>query len=236
MARVLTALPVYNEKSTVNQVLDEVIRFSPDVLVVDDGSNDGTSALLSRRSDIQIVLHRENRGYGAALISAFDFAIRNNYDSLVTIDCDGQHQPSLIGDFVEQLENTGCDIVSGSRYLKTFDGDSTPPIERRRINQQIAEILNARFELKLTDAFCGFKAYRVETLRRFCLTETGYAMPLQLWVQAATMKMIITELAVPLVYLDETRSFGAGLDDGDKRLKYYLDVIERSLAALPCGC
>jgi len=236
MAKTLTALPVYNEKSTVNQVLDEVTRFSQDVLVVDDGSNDGTSALLSRRNDIQIVFHRENQGYGAALSTSFDYAIRNNYDSLVTIDCDGQHQPSLIGDFDSELNRSGCDIVSGSRYLKTFEGDSTPPVERRRINYQIAEILNARFDLNLTDAFCGFKAYRVDALRRFCLTETGYAMPLQLWVQAATMKMSVVEMAVPLVYLDETRSFGAGLDDGDKRMKYYLEVIERSLAALPCGC
>ncbi len=236
MTRFLTALPVYNERSTVDPVLDEVVRFSPHVLVVDDGSSDGTAELLQRRDDIEVLTHKKNRGYGAALISAFDYAIADGYDALVTIDCDGQHQPNLIQNFVERLTSGDSDIVSGSRYLEEFAGDSAAPMERRRINHHVTGLLNGRFDLRITDAFCGFKAYRVEALKRFHLTETGYAMPLQLWVQAACSKMRITELAVPRVYLDETRTFGAGLDNGDQRLKYYLDVIERALAAMPCGC
>src|SRR5687768_3613214 len=69
--RVLTALPVYNEASHVNPVLDEVLRYAGDVIVVDDGSTDGTSKLLAARSDIQCVRHEKNRGYGAALKTAF---------------------------------------------------------------------------------------------------------------------------------------------------------------------
>src|SRR5262245_56911525 len=94
----LTALPVYNEANYVNQVLEEVLQYSPDVLVVDDGSTDGTSDLLARRSDIQLLNHEQNHGYGAALRSAFYFAQRRGYDVLVTIDCDGQHQPKRIPD------------------------------------------------------------------------------------------------------------------------------------------
>lgn len=236
MTRNLIALPVYNEHKTVNEVLDQVVRAGTDVLVVDDGSTDGTRELLARRRDVNVLLHPANRGYGAALSSAFGYALEHGYDGLVTMDCDGQHQPHLIGRFLETLRTTGHDVISGSRYLEAFDGNSIPPIERRRINHQITELLNARFGLGLTDAFCGFKAYRVEALRDLQLTETGYAMPLQLWVQAACLDWRISELAVPLVYLDATRTFGAGLDNGDQRLKYYLEVIERSLARLPCGC
>lgn len=234
--RFLTALPVFNESRTVDQVLDQVVRYSPDVLVVNDGSSDGTSGLLARRTDVQVLTHSQNRGYGAALISAFDYAAAEGYEALVTIDCDGQHQPHLIGRFVDQLESSGSDIVSGSRYLQAFEGNSLPPVERRRINLQICELMNARFGLGLTDAFCGFKAYRVGALKKMQLTETGYAMPLQLWVQASCLRLSVCELPVPLVYIDETRTFGAGLDNGDQRLKYYLDVIERSLAEVPCGC
>ena len=81
----LTALPVYNEAGTVNAVLDEVTWYSHDVLVVDDGSSDGTAELLSKRDDIIVETHPQNRGYGAALMTAFQYAIDHGYDYLVTI-------------------------------------------------------------------------------------------------------------------------------------------------------
>src|SRR5205823_3948739 len=171
-ARFLTALPVYNEASHVTAVLDEVRRYSPAVLVVDDGSTDGTSSLLASRQDISVVRHARNLGYGAALQTAFQYAREEAHDVLVTIDCDGQHQPGRIPQFVEAC--THADIVSGSRYLEQFAGDSLPPPERQRINRQITDELNRRLGLRLTDAFCGFKAYRLAALARMEITEPGY--------------------------------------------------------------
>ena len=128
------------------------------------------------------------------------------------------------------------DLVSGSRYLQHFRGDSEAPAQRRQINHQITEELNKRLGLDLTDAFCGFKAYRVSSLAQLSLTETGYAMPLELWAQAARAKWRIIEYPVPLIYLDEDRSFGGSLDEGDTRLTYYFQVLDRSMAATyPAG-
>ncbi len=211
-------------------VLDEVARFSPNVLVVDDGSTDGTSGLLATRSDIHRVTHPANRGYGAALQSAFDFALAGQYDVLVTIDCDGQHQPRRIPQFVQACRKTGADLVSGSRYLKQFPGESHPPEARREINRIMTDALNQRLGLQLTDAFCGFKAYRVPALAQLHLTDPGYAMPLELWVQAARLGWKTVELPVPLIYLDESRSFGGSLDDAECRLAVYRDVFDRAYA------
>lgn len=243
-SKFLTALPVFNEVKHVAGVLDEVLQYSPDVLVVDDGSTDGTSDLLAARTDVQVFNHEQNRGYGAALRSAFLFAQRRGYETLVTIDCDGQHQPQRIPLFVEACADV--DIVSGSRYLQQFDGDSLPPAQRRRINMQITKEINERLGLTLTDAFCGFKAYRVSALKHLNITDMGYAMPLQIWVQAAKARLKIVEIPVPLIYLDDTRSFGGALDDAEKRLAHYREVIDRNLAALAkqssekqlsgCGC
>lgn len=227
--RFLTALPVYNEVNHVTEVLDQVVRNAQDVLVVDDGSTDGTRELLATRSDVIVVSHSQNRGYGAALHTAFDYAIQHGYDVIVTIDCDGQHEPQLIGSLAAACAEV--DMVSGSRYLSLDGSVGAPPIDRRRINMQVTDELNCRLGLQLTDAFCGFKAYKVESLKRLHLTETGYAMPLELWVQAAFQGLKITEMAVPLVYLDEKRSFGGALDDSAKRLAYYHSVIDRAVKA-----
>ncbi|MGA2257017.1 MAG: glycosyltransferase family 2 protein [Thermoguttaceae bacterium] len=229
ITRALTALPVYNEANHLSPVLDEVLRHCREVLVIDDGSDDGTAKILADRGSIHVVTHERNRGYGAALKSAFDFALHNGYDVLVTIDCDGQHEPCLIPQFIAGTAD--ADIVSGSRYLQEFPGDSRPPEERRRINQLITQRVNRQLGLCLTDAFCGFKAYRVPVLAKFSLTEMGYAMPLELWVQAVAVGLKIVEMPVPLIYLDEVRSFGGALDHGQTRLKVYEDVLDRAIAA-----
>jgi glycosyltransferase involved in cell wall biosynthesis len=236
--RSLVALPVYNEVKHVTEVLDEVLQYAKEVLVVDDGSTDGTSDLLAKRRDVHVVRHPKNRGYGAGLRSAFDFALRDDYDVLVTIDCDGQHQPRLIPEFVAACHfgsdspEGPIDIVSGSRYLKDFAGDNAAPEARKKINQQITAEINCRLGFNLTDAFCGFKAYRVPSLAKLNVTEPGYAMPLELWVQAAHRNFKVVEFPVPRIYLDEARAFGGSLDDANTRLNYYRDIIDRSVAAL----
>jgi dolichol-phosphate mannosyltransferase len=228
--RFLTALPVYNEASHFDPVLDEVVRYADDVLVVDDGSTDATPARLAARNDVKTVQHAQNRGYGAALKTAFEYAIHYRYDILVTIDCDGQHEPQRIRDLVAACRNV--DIVSGSRYLDQSDARSAAPPERRRINELITQEINQRLGLLLTDAFCGFKAYRVSALEKLTITDSGYAMPLELWVQAAHHGLRIVEAPVPLVYLEEERSFGGSLDDGNKRLAYYHQVLDKAVAAV----
>ena len=240
MPRYLTALPVFNEVAHVTGVLDEVLKFTPDVLVVDDGSTDGTTPLLEARAgaaaDIRLVRHPVNRGYGAALGTAFRETLAGEFDGLVTIDCDGQHQPRLIPAFVAAAAAAGDrSIVSGSRYLARFPGDSEPPAARRRINAEITAEINRRLGLTLTDAFCGFKAYTRGALNELSVTEPGYALPLEVWVQAAARGITVSELPVPLVYLDEQRSFGGALDDAATRLAYYRRVLDRAEAAVAAG-
>jgi dolichol-phosphate mannosyltransferase len=228
--RDLTALPVFNEVKHVSCVLNEVARYAPHVLVVDDGSTDGTDRELEKRDDVIVLAHPANRGYGAALKTAFDFAVENRYDFLVTIDCDGQHEPQRIPEILARCRDV--DIASGSRYLFSEGQSGVVPIERRRINHVITQELNGRLGLDLTDAFCGFKAYRVEALARLAISEPGYGMPLELWVQAVYHGLRIIEVPVPLVYLEEERSFGGALDDGQTRLNYYHRVLDRAIASV----
>ena len=231
----LTAIPVFNEARHVEAVLREVRRYSPHILVVDDGSTDGTAALLAREPGIAVITHPHNRGYGSALISAFRFALEQDIDVLVTMDCDGQHEPARIPVLLEAVHD--ADLVSGSRYLRDFRQDSlATPQDRRQINEQITAELNERFGLALTDAFCGFKAYRREALARLRITETGWGMPLQLWVQAARLGLRVKEVGVPRLYLDPNRAFGGVLDDPSERLAYYRSVIDAAAAPACSSC
>lgn len=228
----LTAIPVFNEERHLEAVLDEVRRHASDLLIVDDGSTDRTAELLARQPGITLLTHPQNRGYGAALISAFRHFAASSYDVLITMDCDGQHEPSRIPVLLEAIHD--ADIVSGSRYLREFRHQALPtPPERLQINQTITAELNELLGLKLTDAFCGFKAYRRDALARLHPTEPGWGMPLQLWVQAARLGLRVKEVGVPRIYLDPNRVFGGVFDDAAERLAYYRRVIHDALAACP---
>jgi dolichol-phosphate mannosyltransferase len=232
--RLLTAIPVFNEARHLINVLSEVRRYSPEILVIDDGSTDRTPQLLAQQPDLRIVTHPVNRGYGAALRSAFAYALEHSFDILITMDCDGQHEPARIPVLLEAIHDV--DIVSGSRYLRDFRQDTQAPEGRRRINEQITAELNERFGLNLTDAFCGFKAYRREALQKLSVTENGWGMPLEVWVQAARHSLRVKEVGVPRVYLDPSRAFGGVLNDDEQRLAYYHKVIETAVACgMVCG-
>jgi len=238
--RVLTAIPVYNEAKHVRDVLAEVRRYCPNILVVNDGSTDGTAELLNREPGLFRIDHAANGGYGAALISAFAFARNSDFDVLVTMDCDGQHEPARIPVLLEAIHDS--DLVSGSRYYRDFRQDTPAPTDRQFINAAITREINTRYGLNLTDAFCGFKAYRREALDKLHITERGWGMPLQLWVQAARQELRVKEIGVPRLYLDPNRAFGGVMNDPAERLAYYREVLaaaERDV--LPavrscCGC
>ncbi|HEV8292489.1 MAG TPA: glycosyltransferase family 2 protein [Tepidisphaeraceae bacterium] len=227
--RLLIAIPVYNERKYLNPVLNKVKTFHPDILVIDDGSTDGTQGLLAPRKDIQVITHAANQGYGQSLIDAFNWADSRGYDWVITMDCDEQHEPEMIPEFIKEIKTNRWDLISGSRYLKPNKEDDLPPGDRRSINATITEVLNSLFNLRITDAFCGFKAHRVAPTVALKLDETGYAFPMQLWPRVARANLRLSEIPVRLIYNDPNRYFGGTLDDATYRLKHYLSVLRAEL-------
>ena len=255
--RLLIAIPVHNEQKYVDRVLDKVRSFHSDILVIDDGSTDATPQILAARNDIKVIRHTTNKGYGQSLIDAFSFADANGYDWVITMDCDEQHEPERIPDFIREIRTDAWDVISGSRYLHPDAGDDLPPGDRRSINATLTTLLNDLFQFNITDAFCGYKAHRVSAMRKLELTETGYAFPMQLWPQVWAAGLRLTEIPVRLIYNDPNRHFGGALDDAGVRLRHYLCVLKaelrriseaedlhsgqhealsRKVEAVPCGC
>ncbi len=227
----LLAIPVFNEERYVSRVIAETKRYSRSILVIDDGSTDRTPEILRKTDGVHVLTHPENRGYGESLADAFAFAQRGGYDWLITMDCDEQHEPSFIPSFLTAIVRNDADIISGTRYPSGHDAELNAPPDRREINERITALINRRLGLNITDAFCGFKAYRTSVLRHMNITVPRYAMPMQLWVQAWRARLRIRELPVPLIYNDRTRNFGGVLDNPAVRLKHYLEVFEAELAS-----
>ena len=225
----LVVVPVYNEEAYVAKVLGEVRRYACDILVIDDGSTDRTPLLLAQQP-VEVIRHAVNRGYGQAMIDAFRWACCYGHDWLITMDCDEQHEPASLPDFYASIEHDTADVISGTRYLRSHEQNGLPPEDRRQINATMTQLVNDRLCLGITDAFCGFKAYRVEAIRRLKLTERGYAFPMQFWVQAAAHGLSVVEVPIRLIYEDANRSFGGNLDNPDCRLKHYEQVFEAELA------
>jgi dolichol-phosphate mannosyltransferase len=226
--RILLAMPVFNEAGTVDGVLRRVRTFARDILVVDDGSTDATPEILARHP-VTVIRHPENRGYGHAMQEMLRHAQAEGHEWVITMDCDEQHEPGQIPDFVRAIDAGGADVVSGSRYLREDGSDDQAPEARRLVNRAITNELNARLDLGLTDAFCGFKAYRVAATARLQLDVDGYDFPLQFWVQAVANGLRVREIPVRRIYKDPNRSFGADLDDPQRRLGLYRDTMHREL-------
>ncbi len=247
--RTLVAIPVYNEQKYVTRVLERVRDFASDILVIDDGSTDDTPMLLAKQP-VEVIRHATNRGYGHSLLDAFRWARVDDYDWVITMDCDEQHEPAAIPRFLEAAASGRADVISGSRYLDLASAGDSPPEDRRAINAQITREINDRLGLSLTDAFCGFKAFRVQALGSLRLNVDGYAFPMQFWVQAVAHGLKISEIPVKLIYNDLNRSFGGPLDNPASRIEHYRAALhaelrrcaprlpERALADVVscCGC
>jgi len=209
----LILIPIYNEQKHIFNVLREVRKYSTEnLLVVNDGSTDESRDIVEEiascaklKRKVIIINHTENEGYGKSLIEGINFARDNNYRYLLTLD---------------------CDIISGSRYLSFQKQIDAPPEDRYTINRKITGLINEITGYGITDSFCGFKVYRMEGLKKLELTEKGYGLPLQLWIQAYKNNLTVKELPVSTIYKDKNRTFGNYLDNPKKRLAYYQKIID----------
>jgi len=152
--RSIAIIPCYNEEKTIGSIVSGSKRFVNEVLVVDDGSNDNT-ADIARDVGATVITHKTNKGKSAGIKTGFKYALNNNYDYVVTIDGDAQHDPSEIPLLLNSVKNNGHDITVGIRY-----GQNTEmPLWRKfgkRVLDYTTSFGNGGF---VTDSQCGFRAF-----------------------------------------------------------------------------
>lgn len=153
-ARVLVVLPAWNESESLPGVLAEIREHLPEagVLVVDDGSTDGTAAV-ARRHGVEVLELPFNLGVGGAMRAGFRYAMQQGYPMVVQVDADGQHDPRDVPRIVERLEH--ADVVIGARFAGTGEYEARGP--RRWAMRVLAGVLSRVASTRLTDTTSGFR-------------------------------------------------------------------------------
>lgn len=222
-SRSLILIPAYNEAARIGGVIESIRRAAPGmpVLVVNDGSRDDTSGI-SRKFGAIVVAHPFNMGYGVAIQTGYKYALANNYDYLVQLDADGQHDPSCIPDLLRPVLEGSADIAIGSRFL----GSSyTPPLARRlgmALFRRIVSMVTGRV---CTDTTSGFQAFNRNVIRFFTMDIFPVDYPdADMLIMLHRAGFRITEVPVRMFENSEGKSMHSGLKPLYYMFKMFLSI------------
>lgn len=206
--RFCVIIPTYQGEKTLPKLFEKLMKIVPkeDILVVDDGSTDETVEIC-KKNNIEFISHQKNRGKGFALRTGFRWAIRSDYDAIITIDADLQHPPELIPKFIEELEN-GADLVVGNRMQDI----KTMPIERRISNFLSSFFVSLLAGKKFLDSQCGFRAIRRWVIEKSHLYFDRYQMESELLIESARIGANIKFIPIPTIYNGNESHFNSILD------------------------
>jgi glycosyltransferase involved in cell wall biosynthesis len=196
--KVVVAMPAYNEETYIGTMVLKARKYADRVIVVDDGSTDGT-AEISGLAGASIIRHPENKGKGAAIQSILDEVKKDIPDVLILLDADSQHNPDEIPRLIKAVLD-GCDLVIGSRELVKRDIPSY-----RRVGQKVLLYLT-RFltRNKITDSESGFRAFSRRAIAELELTQKGFAVESEMIAVAEEKNLKITEVPISVKYTKDS--------------------------------
>jgi glycosyltransferase involved in cell wall biosynthesis len=202
--RALVVLPTYDEAENVLPLSQEILAASPDleILVVDDGSPDGTGDLVASagRSEprLQLLQREGKQGLGTAYLAGFRYGLERGYGAIFTMDADRSHDPSCLPAMLESLEHH--DMVIGSRYVAD-GGIENWPAHRRALSSFANFYTRLLLRLRVRDCTSGYRGYRrevLETVDPFAVRSSGYSFLYEMVWRVARSGFSIGE--VPIVF------------------------------------
>ena len=214
---VVVGVPAFDEEKTIAKVVVEAQRYAGKVVVCDDGSTDLT-AVIAERLGADVVKHERNLGYGAAIQCLFRRARELDADVLVTLDADGQHDPSEISLIMKPIVENKADIVIGSRLVDERSAYTMPWYRRAGI-KFITRLVNNTSKHRIRDAQSGFRAYNRKSLEKLTMLENGMGVSIEIMINARKQGLRIREVSA-------TCDYGRGVEDSTSNpIKHGADVI-----------
>ena len=197
MAGLAAVIPALNAAKTLGPVIAASREHVDAIVVVDDGSNDGTSDVAGA-AGVNVVRHQKNHGKGAALKTGFRWCLERGYDAVLTLDADGQHLGSNIPKLVAAWKETHADLIIGGRS-HLFE----QMLPRRRVaNRLSAAAIAWASGLKVSDSQSGFRIYSANLLRAITLHSNGFAMESEVLVRAGRRGLRVVTVPVDLGFVD----------------------------------
>ncbi len=218
--KIYAIIPAYEEVNSVGKVVSEVMPYVDKVLLIDDGSRDGTKDE-ARKSGANVVQFPINLGQGAALRTGFIIAKREQADIIITLDADGQHDPKEIPKFIHFIENEEADIVVGSRFLGEHESTSLIRYAGIKFFTGLVRMLTG---VGISDLTCGFRAFRKEALENLSLEQDQYSAP-ELLIKGVSAGFKIVEVPVTITQ----RSFGK---PKKKLSKYWYGLLKSIFSSI----
>lgn len=203
---IVAAIPAYNEEIGIGSVIARTRQYVDEVLVIDDGSADCTCKV-AELMGATLLRHEKNAGKGAALRTAFKWAMDKNVDILVTLDGDGQHNPDEIPRLLEPILHKDADMVNGARFLK---GHDLQVPKYRRLGQEVltfATNIGGGFESKINDSQSGFRAFANNTFATFTFNNNGMGIESEMLADASNACLRIKEVPITCRYDVEGSTF-----------------------------
>jgi len=201
---ICVVIPAYNAALTIRKVAAETLQSGFPLLVVNDGSRDSTSKEVGELS-VNLMDHERNLGKGAALKSGFSWALEHGFSGVITLDSDGQHDPSAIPLLLSAATEGDFDIVLASRFSQFTHMSGL----RRHWNRFGAWCMKKRTGFDISDSQSGFRYYSSRLLKVLVLESNGYEMEMEILMKAWRKGFRIGSIAVPARVVDgrETSHF-----------------------------
>jgi len=198
--KICAIIPAYNVESTIEDVIRGVNRFLllPDIVIIDDGSGDDTAAK-AKRTGATVLQNEQNRGKGYSLKRGFEYAIKNFYEAVISIDADLQHDPLEIPKFLNCYSQHKADLILGDR---THDL-SAMPIDRQFSNKTTSLIISLLTGQRVRDSQNGYRLMKTDALRRIHLTSNRYEMESELLVKILINDFSIAHVPIKTIYGDQ---------------------------------
>jgi len=195
--KIIAVIPCLNEEHFISDVVIKAIKHVDKVIVIDDGSKDAT-ARLAREAGAEVISHPYSQGAGAATRTGFNTALKYGADIVVTLDGDGQHDPSEIPLVVQPVLAGKADLCIGSRFL----AEAKVFLYRKLGIDVITFLYNTGHRVKISDAQSGFRAYSRKAIECINITRPGFGFSIETLVQVRKYGLSIREVPVTCIYHD----------------------------------
>ena len=197
--KLIAVIPAFNEAKQIAPVIQQTRKYVSEVVVIDDGSADETSAV-ARQAGAHVIVHPQNQGKGASILTGLDYFRDSGADAVMLLDADGQHDPVEIPQFVAKAASAG--LVVGTRMMHT----DNMPRARRWTNQFMSWLTGKLARQPVPDSQCGYRLLRREVLPALKFSTARFETETEMLIQAGRAGHRIESVPIRTIYLPGRRS------------------------------